>query len=165
MPGVKSLPQRCRRIWSGLANACAALSLLGCATMPSTAPQFMPAPPPAAGSGIVYFYRMRGPPKYRTPDVLVDGQLIFAPPAGAYTWSDFSEGVHRLDIKWGWGGAYPDIAIMITVTGHQAQFIKISSNAGGAGFIPTRTSVGAAEVRENDALRELAACCRFIQPH
>jgi hypothetical protein len=162
---VKILRQGCRWVWSGLAIACSALSLSGCATIPSNAPQFMPAPPPAAGNGIVYFYRMSGPPKHRTPDVLVDGQLIFAPPAGAYTWSYFSEGVHRLDIKWGWDAAYPDIAIMIAVTGKQAQFIKISSDAGGAGFIATRTSVGAAEVRENDATKELAACCRFIQPH
>jgi len=160
---VNSIRQSYRWIWSSLVIACSALSLSDCATIPSTAPQFAPAPPAAAGSGIVYFYRMSGPPKYRAPNVLVDGHLIFAPPAGAYTWSYFSEGVHRLDIKWGWDAAYPDIAIMIAVSGNQAQFIKISSSAGGAGLIPTRTSVGAAEVGENDATRELATCCRFIQ--
>lgn len=104
------------------------LALSGCASLPANAPPFTPAPAPERGKGLLYIYRVGAYPTLRTPDILVNGKLLFAPPEKGYTWLHVPLGANRITIDWAWDTGWPDLEFVISVTETEPVFIKLTGS-------------------------------------
>jgi len=145
-----------------LSFAMAMLLLVGgCATVPSDAPAFTQAPAPNSGQGLVYIYRVGAYPTMRTPDILVNDKLLFAPPEKSYTWVHLPVGTNKITVDWAWDTGWPDLSFEINVTEHAPVFLRLSGSFENLGR-QWRAGSKATGLAPAVAERELAECCKYV---
>lgn len=135
-----------------------------CATLPPDAPPFTIAPDATTGNGLVYVYRLGTDTGDRTPDIFVDGKLLFAPPEMGYTWVHLPVGKHDITVDWNWDTSQPDLNFKIDVSESDPLFVKISDRTEYFVWGRYRLDTEARQVGKVTALWELKKCCKYLAP-
>ena len=145
--------------------------LLACASVPGNAPPYQPLPIPPQGYSNLYIYRSGVVPKRRTPDVAVDGKMLFSPPEGSYAALTLPAGIHVVSMQWPRETGIPLSGLNINLAPGQSAYVKLSGAAtyGNSANVyaalgETRINVQLVEIDLVTAESELQACCKLIAP-
>ena len=149
--------------------------LVSCATAPSNAPIFSPAPPAPDGYATVYLYRLGAPPLTKEIQVLIDGKPVMAALEQGYTWVHVRSGSRVVDGKWPktlGGGGWPDASVTRLFEPGKNYYFRITGRVGITAFGPAAAVSGTMGVSSTsmiltptaaEAEKELAVCCRYIR--
>jgi hypothetical protein len=145
-------------------------SAAGCATVPSTAPAYTPAPNAPEGYATVYVYRLGAPPYTQEIKVSLAGKAVLAAPEQGYTWVHVRAGTHTLLAEWPknlGGGGWPNATATQVFEPGKPYYLRLEGRVGsapggffsGGGMLLTSMVVSRTPA-EGEA--ELKACCRYL---
>jgi hypothetical protein len=141
--------------------AYAALNLVGCATVPSSAPAYQREAAAQGDLVNVYIYRVGANPTKRTPTIYVDEKEVFDPPEYSYTVIRLAPGKHSVATKWSWDTGAPNLSFVVEVPKTTSYYLKLTGDFKATGLTYKTTSL-ARHVEPEVAEAELKNCCKYI---
>jgi len=147
--------------------SCLAIALAGCATIPSGAPPYSPAPEPTDGRVNVYIYRIGARPSMRAPTISIVEREALDIPEHGYTVIPLTPGLHSFGSRWAPDTGAPALSFEFNVPDGRPLFLKLSGDfvvreSIWSGTIHyTTTSLVRAQDPEL-AEEELRNCCRYL---
>jgi Protein of unknown function (DUF2846) len=140
--------------------------IAGCATVPSDAPRFSPAPAPPEGYATLYIYRLGAPPLPEAIKISVNGQPVLQIPERGYTWLHVRAGTYAVLGEWprtAFGlvsGAV--VSATPSVDAGKSYYFRVTGNVSPT-FGGLLVSKGIAQRPPEAGAVEINACCSYMR--
>lgn len=149
--------------------------LLAACAAPSTAPSFSQSPSAEAreGMAVLYVYREYAEPTAWSPTISIDGKEVVSLPQQGFSWVYLTPGKHTLSSKWSFLAGAPPVEFSADYVAGTRYFFEITGTSRLTGTSPGvaggvtmhfRTTAQVRSPQEQEAVRQLERCCRFISP-
>jgi hypothetical protein len=136
----------------------------GCASVP-VGPAYIEAPKPETRSdmAVFYLYRVYAEPTKMDANFSVDEKQAVSLPQRTFTWFYLTPGEHKFVFGWPFLAGMPSVPFSKNVDAGAVYVYEVTGDVKSA-YVVISSETGLVPVPVAEAEKEMAACCRFVEP-